>query len=383
MCIMSSSKLSPLNPLILKIYEAALEPTLWQEITLEISDLMNSGATQLLVLDQTTKAPVIAASTRLSQAGQKQYVEDYAPIDLRVPNLMNCNIGETILEHMILNEDEQKNNFEVSNFLEKYELENLTGSNLSIDSNWVWFGTARKGEGNIFAADELEKFHLLIPHIRKSLRLHLSMETIKTQTSSLADLWNYAGKGIVLFNGSGAVCFTNDLAEKLVAQNLICLHQQRLCFNDAQVNKRFQAALRDVLGKPSIWRERVQDSFLVTDEGGRDYGVRLVRHLGELHEMNNVAGVRAILLITALHDARNYSSKEIDCFGDLFGLTEAEKRVVKAVADLENLTEFALQIGLKPDSIRKQLKSAMAKTGVASQKELIRRLERFCFIQMA
>ncbi len=373
---------SKISPLILKIYEAALQPELWQKITLEISDLMNSGATQLLVLDNATRTQIIATSSRLCQDGQKEYVADYAPIDLRIPSLLKRNIGSLVQEHMLLNEDEKSNNAAVTNFLQRHDLENLTGSNLTIGSSWVWFGTARKGNGNIYTKDELAVFELLIPHIRKALRLHQSIQATKSQSSGLADIFNYTGKGIVFFNGNGKVCLINNFAEQLMRKNIFAVRCGQLYFKNQSAHKRFGRAMDTILGPLQKLPQTSHDTFIVSDDAGYDYGIRLVRHLGDFQEVNYAECARALLLISPLNDPSNISLEEIDRFGDLFALTDAEKRAVKIVADLSDITQFAQQIGLKPDSIRKQLKSAMAKIGVSSQKELIQRLERFCFIQM-
>ena len=373
---------SKINPLIVKIYEAALQPELWQQITLEISDLMNSGATQLLVLDNATRTQIIATSSRLCQEGQKEYVADYAPIDLRVPGLMKCNIGTLVQEHMILNEKDKNNNSAVTNFLQRHELENLTGANLSIGSSWVWFGTARKGDGNIYTNDELAVFQILLPHIRKALRLHQSIAATKSQARGLADIFNYTGKGIVVFNGNGKMCLINNYAEQLMSKNIFAVHSGRFYFKNHTVHKRFERALSSTLDHSEKLHQAEQDSFIVSDDAGCDYGIRLVRHLGDFNEGSHAECARVLLLISSLNDPSKISLEEIARFGDLFALTDAEKRAVKIVADLSDLSQIAQQIGLKPDSVRKQLKSAMTKTGVRSQKELIQRLERFCFVQM-
>ncbi len=379
---MSITDYSKLNPLILKIYEAAFQPELWQQITLEVSDLMKSGATQLLVLDNTTKTEIIATSSRLCPEGQQKYITEYAPIDLRVPRLLKCNIGSLIQEHTILNEVEKKNNKSVTRFLQSYELDNLTGSNLSIGTSWVWFGVARKGDGNIYTKDELALFQILIPHIRKALRLHQSIQAINSHSSGLADLFSYTGKATIFFNGNGEVCFINGFAEKLLNKNLFGIGNKRFHFKNSETQKRFETALGSILGYPEHFFHTTQDTFIARDQEENEYGIRLVPHLGDLHEVSYSECARALLLISRLNDPRNISLKEIDRFGVLFNLTDAEKRVVGAVANLKNITQFALDIGLKPDSVRKQLKSAMAKTGVRSQQELIRRLERFCFVQL-
>ena len=60
-----------------------------------------------------------------------------------------------------------------------------------------------------------------------------------------------------------------------------------------------------------------------------------------------------------------------------YGLSEAEIHVRLAVLRHEELKDLAETRGVNPDTVRKQLKSAMAKMDVNSQKELFRMHERF------
>ena len=186
----------------------------------------------------------------------------------------------------------------------------------------------------------------------------------------------------MLFNGNGKVCLINNFAEQLMSKNIFTVRCGQLHFKNRTAHKRFEKALDAMLGPLQKLHQTVQDTFIVSDDAGYDYGIRLVRHLGDFREESYTECARALLLISPLNDPSKISPQEINRFGDLFALTDAEKRAVKIVADLSDITQFAKQIGLKPDSVRKQLKSAMAKIGVSSQKELIQRLERFCFVQM-
>jgi DNA-binding CsgD family transcriptional regulator len=58
------------------------------------------------------------------------------------------------------------------------------------------------------------------------------------------------------------------------------------------------------------------------------------------------------------------------------GLTPAEARLVRALADAADLDVYALEAGITRNTVRTHLVHAMAKIGVADQRELIRRVLR-------
>ncbi|MCK6389317.1 MAG: helix-turn-helix transcriptional regulator, partial [Zoogloea sp.] len=57
---------------------------------------------------------------------------------------------------------------------------------------------------------------------------------------------------------------------------------------------------------------------------------------------------------------------------DLFRLSPAEARLTRALAQGENVERYADQEGLKRSTIKTQLTSALTKTGMRGQKDLIR-----------
>ncbi len=87
-----------------------------------------------------------------------------------------------------------------------------------------------------------------------------------------------------------------------------------------------------------------------------------------------------VMLITPLSLSLVIGELEIARFGQLFGITPAECAVIAAVAAGKSLDQHASDNGIAVDTARKQLKAAMGKSGVSSQKALIARLERFCFL---
>lgn len=58
----------------------------------------------------------------------------------------------------------------------------------------------------------------------------------------------------------------------------------------------------------------------------------------------------------------------------LFDLTPAEARVARAIGDAQSVENIAELLGVSRETVRTQLKSVLAKTGVGRQVELVRLL---------
>jgi DNA-binding CsgD family transcriptional regulator len=55
----------------------------------------------------------------------------------------------------------------------------------------------------------------------------------------------------------------------------------------------------------------------------------------------------------------------------LFDLTPAEARVARAFGEAQTMEVFAKTVGVSLETVRSQLKSVLAKTGLSRQQELV------------
>ena len=70
--------------------------------------------------------------------------------------------------------------------------------------------------------------------------------------------------------------------------------------------------------------------------------------------------------------AREFDANRASRLARAFGLTPAETRVALHLIDGGDIASCAHQAGLSPGTVRSQLKSIFAKTGVKRQSELVR-----------
>ena len=76
------------------------------------------------------------------------------------------------------------------------------------------------------------------------------------------------------------------------------------------------------------------------------------------------------LAILAVTPALSRAIPSAPVLQDLFDMTPAEARVARAAAQGQTIQEIATGLGLSPETVRTQLKAALAKTGVARNIDL-------------
>lgn len=257
------------------------------------------------------------------------------------------------------------------------------GCKIKIDSN-RYVAVAAHLEKNNFDKNLDVYTHIfsnIIPHISNSFQLLKKFQKYKWKTNGLSGLWDVKSEAVIFINNEGRVVFANQFAEHLIHEKLFSIRDHGIIFNNSSVNRKFQKSLMAICQNP-IMKTSTHEVILTQDENQNDYGIRLVPYLGDISDLNLVATNLAMLVITPLSGIHSINPSDVHRFGQLYGLTEAEEQVVAAIAANIELSEFSKTKNIKIDTARKQLKSALFKTGLRSQKQLVRLIDRFCFLNL-
>lgn len=371
------------SKLIEDIYQAAFAPELWPRIMNAIADEIGAGATHLMIYDSAQHADILGHFERGDPAAIALYMQEYLPIDPRIALRLRTEIGAVIADREIWRAEERLSSPVYHDFQLRHGLHDITGAQMSIGSTFIWYGVAKE-RSETFSRQEIDRLQLLMPHIRQSLRVHLEMRQLAAQRDMLGRLWSDSGKALLLVDACGRIRFCNALAEQLIREGIIIRRDGHIGFGDTRTH----AALCRELGRMRERMPSLADSgndhlggnhLILHPTNGAQYGVRLMR----MQEGMDTTGTADSLLITLtpldLH--QGFTTEELQRFGTMFGLTGAEQRIVHGLAAGIDVEAFARMRRIKSDTARKQLKSALGKTGARSQKDLLRLVERFCFLR--
>lgn len=367
--------------LVQEIYEAASAPELWPRIMNGIAADIGAESTHLMVYDAARRTEILNRFEHGEPEAIRAYMRDYLPIDPRVPRRLHTDAGAVIADRDIWSAEERQNSPVYQDFQLKNGLHDITGAHMSMGGTLIWYGVA-KGRPGVFSRRETMRLQAFMPHIAQSLRLHLHLRDIATQRDMLGQLWHDSGKAVLLVDARGRIRFSNRLAEELIRAGMMQQQEGALAFSDSRTNAALQRAIATMRNPtpPSADPASGTGALVVDARTGRQFGVRLMRQLSGPGEMD-VPGEMILVTVTPLDLEHSFSELELQRFAALFDLTDAELRVVGALAAGEDVESFARARRIKGDTARKQLKAALAKTGSRGQKDLLRRIERFCFLR--
>jgi DNA-binding NarL/FixJ family response regulator len=152
----------------------------------------------------------------------------------------------------------------------------------------------------------------------------------------------------------------------LVDNRFMRVEKLTLRFIQPKLHASFEAALRRAT------QEAPCSSLLpIVSRGEVVYEVTvspLEQAIGAPSPSNNAVPLAAVLIPTARLDGRSVAQRA----RQLYGLTEAEARVMAALTLGETVNDIAVEHGVRASTVRAQVRSIFEKTGVNRQSDLVR-----------
>jgi DNA-binding CsgD family transcriptional regulator len=364
--------------LVRDIYDAALDPELWSPVCSRIAQGIGADGSHLMAVDAQSGMDLINFLDGQDPAAHREYIEDYLPSDVRIPRLATARVGAVIRSDEVWTAEEKYGSNLYHDYQRKHKLYQITGANLGLEGKLTWFGVSREVD-EPFDADGEDLLCHLVPHLRQALRISFQISTLRLQQQVLGGLWSANDQGLVVLLPNGTLVFANEEAERRARQGQIRLTGNCLRFSQTALNEKLSASLAALReGRPV---PPTTAAGLATTMDGEQTGIRFHFVPAAPFADARVVWALAVLMIP-LSRQMPASDAEIDQFGSLFMLTGGERRVLAAVVAGTKLSSYARGRGVSPDTARKQLKSVLGKTSCRDQKELVRLVERFCFLQI-
>jgi DNA-binding CsgD family transcriptional regulator len=170
--------------------------------------------------------------------------------------------------------------------------------------------------------------------------------------------------GVTAFivNSNGAVHQLNDSARKLLADDPSLLASSRLRLSDPTLNATLEAAVRKATKPPCR-----SSLFPVRARKNEVYEVN-VSPLQPGDDPGPALPLALVVIARPRPDAERIARR----VRRLYGLTEAEARVVAALTLGETVEQIAVAHGVRVSTVRAQVRSIFEKTGVHRQTDLVR-----------
>ncbi len=228
---------------------------------------------------------------------------------------------------------------------------------------------ARSDRSPDFSVHDMHAFTRLLPHVARAMTVHHRIRQAELQADMAVGAFDRVAVGVVLLDVRGAAVMVNREAERIAcAKDGFVLVGDGMAAALSNESKKLRELIRRVGGNgPLKGRSGGGAVRLTRPSGLPDYFV-VVLPLPRRMQPNNGTGAVAVLFIT---DALKAQSPIDHLFGDLYGLTDAEVRLVTQLLEGGGLTAAAEELGLSRNTVHSQLACVFQKTDTKSQSELL------------
>ncbi len=363
------------HSLIDRIYAAALDPRVWQEVTEGVSEIFDGAPTTLGFVIPGGGPVGIRHAVGIEPERWTTYFEHLLK---DVPWSARCmyefanrwgHLGE-VLGHVDLARTGL-----YTDWMQPQGLAPAWPGGHTIVSEkgepLGGFSVFQRDGADAFEARQYAEADAYVPHLRRSLQLHLSLRGAQRVHLALAEAIDRLPTGLLLLDANRNVVVQNTGAERIVAaSDGFRVDRNGPSAADARENATLQRLIADAMDARE-GRELAAAGFVAVSRpsGERAYAV-MVTPLLAAPPGNAVVSDAVVAVFVADPSARVVAGPE--ALTELYQLTHSEAELVRLLASGLSLEEAAERRGVSLNTARSHLKHAFAKTDTSRQGELVR-----------
>ncbi|PTQ90960.1 helix-turn-helix transcriptional regulator [Agitococcus lubricus] len=229
------------HQLITGIYDAALEPSLWDKVMAQLVMMTDAKTATFFGMDALTPSYNFVFSHNVSPENVREYFEEgWADIDRRViggalekvgVGIACCNVelfGS--LDHL------RQELGEYYLFLKRWGM--LMQAGVLLEHSpfcWTAIGIHRPEDMGEFSAEVKQLLERVAPHLRRALQIHRQLSRVRQENTHLHQLLDVLTTSVLLLNRDGRLVYANQAAENILHHSsLLSVHNYRLQARDAR-----------------------------------------------------------------------------------------------------------------------------------------------------
>lgn len=376
--------LNRFSALVGKIYEGALNPSIWQEVAVDLADWIGANKT-FLHTPMNTRKEGLFITHGFQEQELELYHTRYQAIDLwrHGAAKMGFREGTVALGTELASQEELRASQLYKEFLVPHDMTQLVSGVVFDGRTPGTLVTAlslfRGNRQPRFEITDRERLGLVLPHFSRALGVMYRLREAELRIAvSLAALDRMAS-GVLLMAPTGEVSFANRTAMAVLETNdglrIQKLHGRnagRLLAANTTAQARLDAAIRQAVHGDVLDIPHFAKSIRVPRPSGRaDFALQFSA-LPETNEFGQgIATPRAIVFI---NDPAAPLAIAPDLLINLYQLTPSEARLALALMDGEGLQEVAERLGISHNTAKTQLQAVYGKTGADNRARLAKLL---------
>ena len=365
------SELIELSTVIADIYDAAIEPALWDHTLERICKYVGGYAAVLFWHDAATQNAQALHLFNDNPHYTKLYFEKYLPMDPFFPASSFVEAGVIHGSNQIVPQAELEQTRFYKEWIRPQGIADAIAVNLEKGVTRSSFLVVRTDAAHGLAdASMYGRMAALIPHLQRAVTIGRLFDQAKAKEQTLTKALDHVEAAVFLVGANGTIAFANDPAKQML--------------DDAVLVRAREGVLHAVAPDTGAM---LRDIFAAAAKGDASIGVRgvalpLTISSGErwfAHVLPLTSGRRqeagqandAVAAIFIRNTAPN-APPPLEAIARRYRLLPSEVRVLAALATVQGVRELADFLGLSQATVKTHLHNLFRKTGTKRQSELLR-----------
>lgn len=365
-----------MDPLIGKLYEAAVQPAEWPRFLEDLAAVVGADAMSLLAAS--VDGPGMRELTfDVGTDGQaaKDYREYFGALDPYIEaGSLDLPAGKVIRSDTVVSDADLVRTEFYNDFYKRNGWHHGFGAKIFEDSEGVAATLTghRRQDAGPFGPEALDVLSRLLPHLRRALAIRRQVEGIELERDAGSQLLERVSIGTLLVDQRGRLVRTNRIGDEILAANDgLRIGAEGL---ETATPKQTAALRRAIAGAAETSRGEIGSAGgrlrVTRPSGGRPY----LLEVSPVDRGAEVWGSTKCLAAILVTDGNGGIQPDIDALRTFYDLTPAEAELTAMLAHGLSLDEAAERRGVSRNTARGQLKRIFSKTGTNRQAELIRQV---------
>lgn len=371
---MASSSESALK-LIERVYDAAIDASLWPETLLALTDAVG-GAQAMMGVHNVPERATSVIAPRMAPEHLAEYCDHWGQGDILWHRTNKAPIGQVLQAERFVPRDEF---LRTPIYNEWHRPAGIgaagLGVNLFVEGGVpALCGIKRPSHRDEFSADEIAIFTVVAPHLVRAVEIHRRLHRLELTRTAVHNLGNDEHRYVILVDAAQRPMEVDGAAKQVLdAKDGLCLENSRLAASDPTIS----AVLKRLIGNcicPDQGNVSCGGSVTIPRGQQRpplhvDVAPIHARHLGAHLEWLGRAKPVAVIAVT---DPERKQALDRERLGKQFELTPAETNLALEIAKGDGRQAAATRLGITVGTVRTHLTRVFDKTGVRRQAELAR-----------
>jgi len=365
-----------LSKLILKIHEAAQEPSEWERILTKVSDLGSGEALSIGSAQTGTFAPKVITSIRYPKEFNERIDDLENPSnEIGMQKMMYMKEGQILVPTQIFRSGE----FEASNIhrdiMDRYKLYPFYIRRLFTEGSQTFFYMANKEVKDCDLPSDHGSFvKIITDHVLLSLKTELLIEQAQNERDDFISALEYSSYGIITIDETRRILFANRLAERILKQSDgLSIHRGRLEAISRDDTSRLEKLIREAssLANGHIALDQRGGSLLVQRQSpARPFSVFVAPLIERTEFSLGQQTPRAAIFVSDPDVTLPVSN--VHRLQGLFGLTTTEARVALELLSGQGIRHVSELMEVSMATVKTHQRAIFQKLDVKTQAELAR-----------